>query len=488
MTIAPSPKRSPSSNARILPPKNSSPNCIHPPAKARIVGITGSPGAGKSTLVAALAKFYRKEQKRVGIVAVDPTSPFSGGAILGDRIRMAELYTDRGVFIRSMATRGFMGGIARATNDVVDLLDAAGFDIVLVETVGVGQDEVEVIRTVQTNVVVLVPGMGDDIQAIKAGIMEIGDVFVVNKADRPGADKTVTEVTMMMSLVEEHGDWIPPIVKTVAPRGEGIAELDAALQQHLAYIRTSGELQRRNRERVRIRVNTLLKEKFMGRLIGETLTAADYEKILEDVLSKRSNPHDAAEGSPSPCKLSAMIKKKSNSGLQAFLWIFAIVVAVGGFAAFKFGFPMLVDKQADRELLKTPAYRQIAKWEPDAYGEMKRQMIASMQRGDPPAVKQGHVRKIVEGLAKKYMKTSDDMALIDYIKVTADEIRQVADKDSSVAFDMLFNSNANIDITRYIDKATQQHDMDALAEVIRSGVAKEAGIQDDQRAMQLLRA
>lgn len=182
-----------------------------------------------------------------------------------------------------------------------------------------------------------------------------------------------------------------------------------------------------------------------------------------------------------------MIKKQSSGGLQAFLWIFAIIVAVGGFAAFKFGFPMLVDKQADRELLRTPAYRQIAKWEPEAYAEMKRQMIASLQRSDPPAVAQGHVRKIVEGLAKKYMKTADDMALIDYIKVTADEIRQVADKDSSVAFDMLFNSNANIDITRYIDRATRQHDMDALAEVIRSGVAKEAGIQDDQRATQLLR-
>src|SRR5438132_8028540 len=263
--------------------------------KARIIGITGSPGAGKSTLVAAMAKHDRRAGKRVGIVAVDPTSPFSGGAILGDRIRMAELYTDRGVFIRSMATRGFMGGLAKATNDVVDLLDAAGFDIVLVETVGVGQDEVEVIRTVQTNVVVLVPGMGDDIQAIKAGIMEIGDVFVVNKADRPGADKTATEVTMMMGLVEEHGDWMPPIVKTVASRGEGIAELDDAIRKHFEYLSTSGELDRRNRERVRIRINTLLKEKFMGRLIGETLSEADYEKVLEEVLRKRSNPHEAAE-------------------------------------------------------------------------------------------------------------------------------------------------------------------------------------------------
>jgi GTPase len=259
---------------------------------ARIIGITGSPGAGKSTLVASLAKHYRRQNKRVGIIAVDPTSPFTGGAILGDRIRMTDLYTDRGVFIRSMATRGFLGGLAKATNDVVDLLDAAGFDIVLVETVGVGQDEVEVIRTVQTNMVVLVPGMGDDIQAIKAGIMEIGDIFVVNKADRPGADKTVTEVTMMMSLVEEHGDWVPPIVKTVASRNEGIDELDAAIVKHFDYLATSGELDRRNRDRVRIRIETQLKEKFMqhARSVSE-----NWDQLLDDVLHKRNNPHDAAE-------------------------------------------------------------------------------------------------------------------------------------------------------------------------------------------------
>ena len=263
--------------------------------QARIIGITGSPGAGKSTLVAAMAKHYRAMGKRVGIIAVDPTSPFTGGAILGDRIRMADLYTDRGVFIRSMATRGFLGGLARATNDVVDILDAAGFDIVLVETVGVGQDEVEVVRTVQTNVVVLVPGMGDDIQAIKAGIMEIGDVFVVNKADRPGADKTVTEVTMMMSLVEEHGEWVPPIVKTIASRKEGIRDLDDAIAKHYDYLASSGELDRRNRDRVRIRIETQLKERFMDRLIGGTLPREQYEALLEDVLRKRNNPHDAAE-------------------------------------------------------------------------------------------------------------------------------------------------------------------------------------------------
>jgi len=261
--------------------------------RARIIGVTGSPGAGKSTLVASMAKHYRAQGKRVGIVAVDPTSPFTGGAILGDRIRMSDLYTDRGVFIRSMATRGFLGGLARATNDVVDILDASGFDVVLVETVGVGQDEVEVVRTVQTNLVILVPGMGDDIQAIKAGIMEIGDIFVVNKADRPGADKTVTEVTMMMSLVEEHGDYIPPIVKTVASKGQGIAELDAAIEKHLDYSKSSGELDRRNRERVRIRIETMLKEKFMDRLLAST---PNYEALLDDVVQKRNNPHDAALG------------------------------------------------------------------------------------------------------------------------------------------------------------------------------------------------
>jgi LAO/AO transport system kinase len=260
--------------------------------RARIIGVTGSPGSGKSTLVNALAKHYRAQEKRVGIVAVDPTSPFTGGAILGDRIRMTELYTDRGVFIRSMATRGFLGGLAKATNDVVDVLDASGFDVVLVETVGVGQDEVEVVRTVQTNLVVLVPGMGDDIQAIKAGIMEIGDIFVVNKSDRAGADKTVTEVTMMMSLVEEHGDWVPPIVKTVASQGQGVADLDEAIAKHFTYLESSGELDRRNRERVRIRIETQLKENFMRRLMDET---TNYESILEDVLRKRSNPHDAAE-------------------------------------------------------------------------------------------------------------------------------------------------------------------------------------------------
>ena len=264
--------------------------------RARVIGITGSPGAGKSTLVDALARHYRKEGKKVGIIAVDPTSPFTGGAILGDRIRMQGLYTDPGVFIRSMATRGFLGGIARATTDVVDLLDAAGFDLVVVETVGVGQGEVEVIRTVQTNVVVLVPGMGDDIQAIKAGIMESGDVFAVNTADRPGADRTVTEIMMMMSLVEEHGDWVSPVIKTVASSEKGIVELAEALEKHREYLLASGEMVRRNKERARIRVETHLKDRFMERLVGGPEGRSVYESLLEDVHGKRQNPREAADG------------------------------------------------------------------------------------------------------------------------------------------------------------------------------------------------
>src|SRR5687768_9202106 len=208
---------------------------------------------------------------------------------------MADLYTDRGVYIRSMATRGFLGGLARATNDVVDLLDAGRFDVILVETVGVGQDEVEVIRTVQTNIVILVPGMGDDIQAIKAGIMEIGDIFVVNKADRPGADRTVTEITMMMSLAEEHGEWVPPIAKTVASVSKGIEDLAAAIEKHREFLISSGELNRRNRERVRIRVETHLKEKFLDRVVGSTISRDGYTRLLDEVLEKKSSPHSAAD-------------------------------------------------------------------------------------------------------------------------------------------------------------------------------------------------
>jgi LAO/AO transport system kinase len=229
--------------------------------RARVTGLTGSPGAGKSTLTAALARLFRKEGRRVGIVAVDPSSPFSGGAILGDRIRMQDLYTDPDVLIRSMATRGHVGGLARATADAVDVLDAAGYGEILVETVGVGQDEVEVFRLAETCVVVLTPGMGDDIQAIKAGLMEVADLFVVNKADRDGADRVVQEVLQMLEL-GEHGAWIPPVRKTVATAGVGLLELRALLDAHRSFL-DGPDGAARQRTRTVERIETLVRERIL---------------------------------------------------------------------------------------------------------------------------------------------------------------------------------------------------------------------------------
>src|SRR5215217_5090479 len=205
--------------------------------RALIIGITGSPGAGKSSLVDKLALFYKEKGERIGIICVDPSSPFSGGAILGDRIRMATLGLDKNVFIRSMATRGNLGGLSRATVDAVSILDAAGFDKIIVETVGVGQDEVEIVKAADVSVVVLVPGMGDDIQAIKAGIMEIGDIFVINKADREGVLRTEKELEALLSLAMRPDAWQPPIVKTVATENKGIGDLAEAIERYAEFLR-----------------------------------------------------------------------------------------------------------------------------------------------------------------------------------------------------------------------------------------------------------
>src|SRR5690349_13472959 len=204
---------------------------------ALVIGITGSPGAGKSSLVDKLALLYRQRGERVGIVAVDPSSPFSGGAILGDRIRMQTLGLDEGVFIRSMATRGNLGGLARATDDAVAILDAAGYARVIVETVGVGQDEVEIVKAADVSIVVLVPGMGDDIQAIKAGIMEIGDIFVINKADKEGVYATEKELESLLSLASRPDFWNPPIVKTIATENKGIEDLSTAIESYRAFLK-----------------------------------------------------------------------------------------------------------------------------------------------------------------------------------------------------------------------------------------------------------
>ena len=261
---------------------------------ARVTGLTGSPGAGKSTLTAALARKARVLGRKVGIVAVDPSSPFSGGAILGDRIRMQDLYTDPGVLIRSMATRGHLGGLARATADAVDVLDAAGYDEILVETVGVGQDEVEVFRLAESCVVVLTPGMGDDIQAIKAGLMEVADLFVVNKADRDGADRVVAEILQMLEL-GEHGAWVPPVMKTVATTGAGLDELAAKLAEHRAFL-DGPEGKKRRRERTRMRIEGLVKEDFLRKVEGLRGDRGALEESATRVEAREEDPLSAALG------------------------------------------------------------------------------------------------------------------------------------------------------------------------------------------------
>jgi LAO/AO transport system kinase len=257
---------------------------------ARVVGVTGPPGAGKSTLVDRLTREIRRSDETVGILAVDPTSPFSGGAILGDRVRMQGLSTDPGVFIRSMATRGAMGGLAPATHDAVDVLDAAGFDWILVETVGVGQDEVDIVRSVDTVVVVTVPGLGDDIQTIKAGIMEIADIFVINKADRDGVERTYRDLTSMVAMTED-APRTPPIVRTVATGGEGVAEVLTEICEHSRWLKTSGELERRRRRQLRLRVENILKERILNtadELIG-------VERAVGEALKNRLDPYRVAD-------------------------------------------------------------------------------------------------------------------------------------------------------------------------------------------------
>jgi LAO/AO transport system kinase len=263
--------------------------------RAHVVGMTGSPGAGKSTLVTALARELRRREQRVGIVAVDPTSPFTGGALLGDRIRMMELAGDPNVFIRSMASRGSLGGLASSTRDVVRALDAAGFDTIVVETVGAGQAEVEIVRAAQSVVVVTVPGMGDDIQAIKAGILEIADVFVVNKADRPGADQTAAELRMLLSLDEhrkEHA-WKAPIVKTVAASGEGVPELADKLAAHLDYLKQSGQLAVRGERQARSEMLALLHQALLAK-IESTVGPDDWQRLVEEVVERQTDPYTAA--------------------------------------------------------------------------------------------------------------------------------------------------------------------------------------------------
>jgi LAO/AO transport system kinase len=263
--------------------------------KGLVVGITGSPGAGKSSLVDKLALLYRQRRERVGIICVDPSSPFSGGAILGDRIRMQALGLDRGVFIRSMATRGNLGGLARATVDAVAILDAAGYERVIVETVGVGQDEVEIVKTADVSVVVLVPGMGDDIQAIKAGIMEIGDIFVINKADREGVLRTEKELEALLSLAARPDDWYPPIVKTVATENKGIDELATAIEGYYQFQRKAEASGPRRQAIARWRILELLRERLLARTLSADRASERLDALAAEVADKRRDPYSAVE-------------------------------------------------------------------------------------------------------------------------------------------------------------------------------------------------
>lgn len=262
--------------------------------KAYTVGITGPPGAGKSTLVDALTKRIRAAGETVGIIAIDPTSPFTGGALLGDRVRMQDHATDPGVFVRSMATRGHLGGLAPATSDVIHILDALGCAFILIETVGAGQGEVEVVSAADTVIVVTVPGLGDAVQMLKAGIMEIGDLFVVNKADRPEADRAVTEINMMLGLAPERG-WRPPALKTVAIGGEGVEEVLAAIRSHRAHLEAAGQLTERRRERRRGEVLHALEAQIREEVLAQARADGTLEAVVEQVADGRLDPHSAAK-------------------------------------------------------------------------------------------------------------------------------------------------------------------------------------------------
>lgn len=266
-------------------------SCFPYSGSALRIGITGSPGAGKSTIVDKLMRYYRAAGVTVGVIAVDPTSAFSGGAILGDRIRLQENLNDAGLYVRSMATRGSLGGLARTTADVASVIEASGKDVVLIETVGVGQDEVEIVRLADITIVVLVPGMGDDVQSIKAGIMEIADLFLVNKADRDGADRVEKEVRAMQSLATQHGDWVPAVVKTIATTGEGVDKLTEAVEEMKQWLNRDGRLQARRKTYWRDRLTEMLRHALMRQVREHGLSDAEMDAHVDRVAGKQEDPY-----------------------------------------------------------------------------------------------------------------------------------------------------------------------------------------------------
>jgi LAO/AO transport system kinase len=263
--------------------------------KSQVLGITGSPGSGKSTLVDRLAVSYRQKNHTLAIIAVDPSSPFTGGAILGDRIRMQTPGTDPGVYIRSMATRGHLGGLATATADVVAVLDAAGKNPIIVETVGVGQDEIDIVKLADISIVVLVPGMGDDVQALKAGIMEIGDIFVINKCDRPGVDKMERAVEAMLSLAHRADGWQSPVVKTVATEGRGIDELIETIERYHSFFQDSSARIEKKREAAKERLITLLEEQLVKTAVQQVFPDGELNDVAEQIANRQQDPYSVVD-------------------------------------------------------------------------------------------------------------------------------------------------------------------------------------------------
>jgi LAO/AO transport system kinase len=355
---------------------------------ATVVGITGAPGAGKSTLTDQLVHEFRREDKAVGVIAVDPTSPYTGGAVLGDRIRMLSHHADPGVFIRSMATRGHLGGLAVATTDLALLLDAAGKEVVIIETVGVGQDEVEVAKLADVTVVVLVPGMGDDVQAIKAGIMEIADVFVINKADQPGADRLEREILALQSLSTRQDGWVPPIIHTVATDGRGLSETRFAIRSFLAR----ADARNRSVANWTLRLREMLRERLM-----EQFANIDFQAGAEEIAARRSDPYTLVH---------AWMKTRESSKFELDHLGIAVrsLEAALGFYEKQLGFPVSLREAVEREKVNVAML--------PAGGAR----IELIEASEPDSVIAKFIEKRGEGLHHVAVKVADLAATVERLK------------------------------------------------------------------------